>query len=149
MLITASSAYHKARPSRAINEDVYYYYYYYALGVGVVDDGQSVERGPIRSSLAGTSPNLLAKRFDVGVLNPDGLVRKTLEVQGIPTSGRVRCGLVYAVCALSQYSPCLPSSRRPRLGFGYSSDVVENNWLRHGGKSQGSRIRSNRLDHFP
>ena len=23
------AAYHKARPSRAINEDVYYYYYYY------------------------------------------------------------------------------------------------------------------------
>ena len=30
------AAYHKARPSRAINEDVYYYYYYksYVLKVG-------------------------------------------------------------------------------------------------------------------
>ena len=27
------SAYHKARPSRAINEDVYYYYYYMAVDV--------------------------------------------------------------------------------------------------------------------
>ena len=50
------AAYHKARPSRAINEDVYYYYYYYYTNTVLkvvchiyIGDSEHLMRRPLES----------------------------------------------------------------------------------------------------
>lgn len=77
---------------------------------GVEDYREGVKGRAIRLSSGGGCTDLLAQGLDVGILDPDSLVGKSLEVKGVTA---------------------LPSVRRPSLSGECRGDIVQGDNVRH------------------
>ena len=107
---------------------------YDALGIRVVDDGQGVQRGSVRPLLRRTGSDLLAQWLDVRVIDPDGFVWKTLDVQGVPTS---MSDVVSEYVAGVRLLPGLPSVRGPSfVTWAIARNVIKDNSVVHGGREK-------------